>query len=119
MTSAADPLHQARAPLRQLRAHALAVWCEPFGSNSCRDKSHHAHIHDPYGENRMYMLAGTSAGHVYPLTAAPLPNKIIFQLHMQNDIRTVGGAVRRNSLADISVLQKISFAMKGGVVFKK
>lgn len=30
-------------------------------------------------------------------------------VQMQNDIRTVGRAVRRNSLADISVLQKISF----------
>jgi imidazolonepropionase-like amidohydrolase len=47
-------------------------------------------------------------------------------MQMQNDIGTVEAgkyadiiAVQGNPLADISVMQKISFVMKGGVLFKK
>jgi imidazolonepropionase-like amidohydrolase len=47
-------------------------------------------------------------------------------MQMQNDIGTVEAgkyadiiAVQGNPLADISVMQKIAFVMKGGVVFKK
>jgi imidazolonepropionase-like amidohydrolase len=47
-------------------------------------------------------------------------------MQMQNDIGTVDAgkfadviAVQGNPLADISVMQKINFVMKGGVVFKK
>ena len=38
--------------------------------------------------NRMYLLAATSAGHVYPLPAGspPLPNKTIFELLEENHI---------------------------------
>jgi imidazolonepropionase-like amidohydrolase len=47
-------------------------------------------------------------------------------MQMQNDIGTVEAgkyadiiAVEGNPLSDISVMQKITFVMKGGVVFKK
>ncbi|HEX4427521.1 MAG TPA: amidohydrolase family protein, partial [Terriglobales bacterium] len=47
-------------------------------------------------------------------------------MQMQNDIGTVEAgkyadiiAVQGNPLDDISVMQKITFVMKGGVVFKK
>ncbi len=47
-------------------------------------------------------------------------------MQMQNDIGTVEAgkyadiiAVQGNPLADISVMQKIGFVMKGGVVFKE
>src|SRR5260370_23486026 len=39
--------------------------------------------------NRMYLLAGTSHGHVYPLgvtSSPPLPDKTIFQLLQENGI---------------------------------
>jgi imidazolonepropionase-like amidohydrolase len=47
-------------------------------------------------------------------------------MQMQNDIGTLEAgkyadiiAVQGNPLNDISVMQKITFVMKGGVVFKK
>ncbi len=47
-------------------------------------------------------------------------------MQMQNDIGTIEAgkyadviAVQGNPLADIAVMQKVSFVMKGGVVFKK
>ena len=41
---------------------ALAVRCEPFGSNCCRDKSHHSQIHDPDDEeDRRKASAAVSA----------------------------------------------------------
>jgi imidazolonepropionase-like amidohydrolase len=47
-------------------------------------------------------------------------------MQMQNDIGTLEAgkyadiiAVQGNPLSDISVMQKIAFVMKGGVVFKK
>jgi imidazolonepropionase-like amidohydrolase len=47
-------------------------------------------------------------------------------MQMQNDIGTIEAgkyadiiAVQGNPLSDISVMQKITFVMKGGVVFKK
>jgi len=47
-------------------------------------------------------------------------------MQMQNDIGTIEEgryadiiAIRGNPLSDISVMQKITFVMKGGVVFKK
>lgn len=58
------------------------------------------------------------------LSAATIKGAALMQ--MQNDIGTIEPgkyadiiAVRGNPLADISVMQKISFVMKGGVVFKK
>lgn len=47
-------------------------------------------------------------------------------MQMQNDVGTIKPgkyadviAVQGNPLADISLMQKVSFVMKGGVVFKK